>query len=100
MAMMLVQPVVALTRPLLANFPCLKSGEISLKVVENLPPTRLQVEIYTSTLGQNNQEHRLQVLGHSLVRLLICSDCSLVCLLRTTRFARLLTALIPSLVGR
>ena len=37
----------------------------------------------------NNQEYRL-VLGHSLVRSLVCSHRSLVCLLRSARFARAL----------
>ena len=61
------------------------------------------------TVGQNNQKYR-QVLGHSLVRLLVRLHRSLVRLLQTARFAHALRcthsfacsldSLTPSLVGK
>ena len=53
-----------------------------------------------SIVGQINQKPRLKVLGHSLMCLLVCSHRSLVCLLRTACFARLLTHFAHSLARR
>ena len=64
-------------------------------------------EDFVRYFGRKQPRIQTEVLGHSLVRSLVCSHCSLVCLLWTARFTRALhcthsfaRSLAPLLVGQ